>query len=175
MKKYVVFMRGINVGGNKKVPMNQLKDVLTRNGYHNVKTLLASGNVVFESEEERIRLVQSIIEEAFGFSIPTIVFPFDYIKAIVENQPFKDVETASTIKCNVTFSQAELKTSLSIPFQNEDGSFRILQVTDHSVFWMSDTSKIKTTEVMKLLDREFGKEITTRNYNTVVKLAKLAS
>ena len=50
-KKYVLLLRGINVGGNKKVPMAELKKALAALGFENIKTLLNSGNVVFETEQ----------------------------------------------------------------------------------------------------------------------------
>ncbi len=50
MNRYVAFLRGINVGGHKKVPMQQLHECMTEMGFTKIKTLLASGNVVFEAE-----------------------------------------------------------------------------------------------------------------------------
>ena len=66
MEKFVALFRGINVGGNNILPMKELKCILEDNSYHNPKTYIQSGNVVFESDKppESISL---LIEEKYGF------------------------------------------------------------------------------------------------------------
>lgn len=75
MAKYVAFLRGINVGRHNKVPMAKLREVLEKQGFQNLKTLLATGNVVFEGEEKTTDNFLDILEEIFGFEIGTIILP----------------------------------------------------------------------------------------------------
>ena len=53
MKKYVAFLRGINVGGNNIISMNDLKNALTKNKFKNVNTYINSGNIVLESNDDK--------------------------------------------------------------------------------------------------------------------------
>jgi uncharacterized protein (DUF1697 family) len=66
MARYAAFLRGINVGGNKKVPMAKLASEFLTMGFENVKTLLASGNVIFEGEKEDTKKIEARIAKKLG-------------------------------------------------------------------------------------------------------------
>lgn len=173
VEKYVALLRGINIGGHKKVPMKELKKALEKEGFLNVKTLLNSGNVVFEGEKEPAFKIQEVLEKTFGFSIDTIVLPFEKIEKIVDSDPFKKIAVTPQIRLYITFLPEKSKSTLAIPYLSDDQSFTIIEATDLAVFSVLDLDKSKTVEGMKILEKEFGKHITTRNYNTVVKIAAL--
>jgi hypothetical protein len=73
----------------------------------------------------------------------------------------------------VTFLKEEPKTGLKIPYASDDESFRIIGLTDKAIFSVVDLEKTGTADAMNMLEKEFGKSITTRNYNTIVRIAKL--
>ena len=77
MKTYIALLRGINVGGHKKVSMAHLRDVLTKSGLENVKTYIQSGNVIFQSLKENKGELEVLIHNAimahFGFDVPILV------------------------------------------------------------------------------------------------------
>lgn len=91
MKTYVALLRGINVGGNSKVDMKQLKVSFEKMGHFNVRTLINSGNVIFDSERTDIaQLNQEIMMNLtliFGFQIPTVLRDKETLKMICENFP----------------------------------------------------------------------------------------
>lgn len=176
--KYVAFLRGINVGGNKKVSMEELKKSLTLAGFTDVKTLLNSGNVVLESSENNLetitKKITSVLEKAFGFSIHCIVHPQKDITDLVASDPFKQIKMTSDIRLYITFTTTQPKSNLKIPYISEDTSFHILKLTDDAVISVLDLSKGKgTTDMMNIVEKAYGKDITTRNWNTIVKLASL--
>ena len=173
MQKIVALLRGINVGGHKKVPMKDLKKVLEKNGFSNVKTLLASGNVVFEAKEADAGKVSGIIEDKFGFSVPTILVPFIRIEEIVKSDPFEGITVTPKTRLYITFLAEKTDSNLEVPFTTEDGSFRIIRLEDQEVYSVLDLEKTGTLDGMKILETEFGKNVTSRNYNTVVKIAQL--
>ena len=173
MSKFAAFLRGINIGGHKKVPMSELKKTFEKIGLKNVKTLLASGNVVFDGNKKLTNSISGTLEKTFGFPIETIIIPFETIDEIIESNPFKNVKITPKIRLYITFMKEKQKTRIKTPFSLEDNSFQIIKVTDSIIFSVLDLEKTGTTEGMGLLEKEFGKQITTRNYNTIVKLAKL--
>jgi uncharacterized protein (DUF1697 family) len=174
MAKYVAFLRGINVGGNKKVPMAKLKSVLQEFGFQNVRTLLASGNVIFEFKKESLpsltKKISATLDEAFGFIIPVILRNADEIEKIVESVPFKNIIVAKDTRLYVTFLSEDPKSNLKIPYYSTDKSFQILNIKDKTIFSVLDVSKTGTVDAMAILEKEFGKNITTRNWNTIVKI-----
>lgn len=176
MSTYVAFLLGINVG-KRKVKMAKLKEVMESSGFENVHTLLASGNVVFESSDDSKSLTKKLdilLTNKFGFPIKNIVRSMDEIKRLVGSQPFKQIKITSDIRCYITFLSEPHKSSIKIPYQSLEKDFRILSVTDTEVVSVLTLSeKWGTTDAMQILGKEFGRNITTRNWNTIQKIALL--
>lgn len=175
--QYVAFLRGINVGGNKKVDMQELKKMFELAEYRNVKTLLNSGNVIFESDGKNKKyLAENIerkIEEKFGFHSDVILFSIPEIQKLVDLNPFKNITVTPDVRLYVTFTSDKPLSNLSIPYESPEKDFKILAVEGNaiiSVLTLSETRK--TPEAMMMLEKEFGRKITTRNWNTIIKILK---
>lgn len=174
---FIAFLRGINVGGNKKVPMADLKKMLQKMGYANIKTLLNSGNVLFDADETSTSLlaeaIEAQIEKTFGFGAHTIIRTLDDMQALVQSNPFKGIKVTPQTRLYITFLTNKPTSKLKIPYESDDKLFRILSVDDAqicSVLTVADTKN--TTDAMKILEKEYGKNITTRNWNTVEKMLR---
>jgi len=175
MNKYIALLRGINVGGHQ-VPMAKLKKTLEGIGYINVKTLLASGNVVFEAEKENLLLLTKKLEAAlaktFGFPISVLLRPVRDIEKLIKSEPFKGIKVTPETRLYVTFLSEKPK-SLKIP-ELPSKDFQILSVTDATVCSVLRLSPEKgTVDLMGAIEKEFGKNVTTRNWNTVEKITKM--
>ena len=176
MQKYAALLRGINVGGNKKVPMAELKKILEKSGLKNVKTLLASGNVIFESNSNILQLqtlIPSIIEKEFGFPVPVLLRTYKEIEKIIELNPFKEIKVTSQIRLYVTFLFENPEKKSTASYISKDESFKIILLSDKTVFSVLDLSISNTPEAMNMLEKIYGKNITTRNWNTILKIANL--
>ncbi|MCV9388873.1 DUF1697 domain-containing protein [Reichenbachiella ulvae] len=91
MKKYIALLRGINVSGQKKIKMAELKETLASAGLQNVQTYIQSGNVIFESEEsseEAANRIEGAIYKAYNFDVPTLVFEQNYLQNVIDQNPF---------------------------------------------------------------------------------------
>ncbi|MFE2373192.1 DUF1697 domain-containing protein [Streptomyces sp. NPDC059398] len=90
--RYAVLLRGINVGGNRKVPMADLRELLTGLGHGDVRTYLNSGNAVFSSEasgeDELAAGVERAIADRFGFTVDCLVRDHAYLRAVADGCPF---------------------------------------------------------------------------------------
>ncbi len=174
---YVAFLRGINVGGHKKVPMADLRQALEKGGFYNPKTLLASGNVVFESTQHDIDEITlkftSILQENFSFPIPLLIYPFRYIEEMVTLDPFNHIEVTKETRRYVTFLSPETKGALKLPYSNKDQSFQIMTAFKNAIFSVLILGKTNSLDAMNILEKTYGKLITTRNWNTVIKIYKL--
>jgi uncharacterized protein (DUF1697 family) len=176
--KYIAFLRGINVGGNKKVPMIDLKKSLESFDLTDVKTLLNSGNVVFETQEKEASLItqqiQQKLEKDFGFKIPVIIRTSEELQFLVATDPFRNITITPETRLYVTFSSEETKGNLKIPYESSEKDFGILQVSNANICsFLILSPKRGTIDLMRFIEKEFGKKVTTRNWNTVVKLASL--
>jgi len=175
-EKYVAFLRGINVGGHHKVPMADLRKELEKLGYENIITLLNSGNIIFETQTDTLdkleKTLSEHLESCFGFPIPTIVRKAETILALFHLDPFKDIELTKSVRLYVSFLKNDTDSELKIPWTSSDKSFRILAKRDKSVLSVLDLSVSKTPKAMEALEKNFGKEITTRNWNTILRIEK---
>lgn len=175
MTKYVALLRGINVGGNKKIPMADLKKLMEKSGYKNVKTLLASGNVIFDaSEKDIVKLrgtIEKFLEKHFGFAIPTLLRTHEDVVALVQSAPFKSVAVTDNTRLYATFLSEKSKRTLKLPYKPSKEKFTVLSSTGHEVFSIFEfVPGVDTPKVMEFLEKEYGKNVTTRNWNTVQKL-----
>lgn len=175
MTHYVAFLRGINVGGHALVKMADLKNAFVAMGFRNVRTLLASGNVLFESERTDAQAVAGEIaaglKKAAKKDVGVIVRGRRDLEKLRSSDPFKGIAVTPSIRLYVTFLGAGSKPhALAIPFSTPQGEFRILRTTAGEVFSVLDLAKGKgTPEAMNIIEKEFGSDVTTRNWNTVLK------
>ncbi|MFH6603110.1 DUF1697 domain-containing protein [Maribacter algicola] len=173
---YVAFLRGINVGGHHKVPMAELKKEMTKMGFTNVETLLNSGNVLFDSEENRLmdleKGISDRLEKTFGFPIPTLIRNIDLIHDLLNEDPFKNIVVTKDIRLYVSFLNIDVKDPTPLPWSSEDGSYEILSRQDKTVLSVLDVSRSGTPQAMQALELFYGKDITTRNWNTIKRIEK---
>jgi uncharacterized protein (DUF1697 family) len=167
---YILFLRGINVGGNKKVPMADLKKLLLSLGFRNVKTYLASGNASFEAEKKpTVAEIERQIEKTFGFSVDTVIRTLADLQKIRRSDPFADIDVTKQIRFYVTFLADKPASSLAIPYMSPDKSFWI-PATKTEIYSVLDLAIATTPEAMNILEKSYGKKITTRNWNTILKI-----
>lgn len=172
--KYVALLRGINVGGHHKVPMATLKEALKTLKVEQVITLLNSGNVIFESSlEDPIELEQLIeekLESTFGFSIPTIVREAEMIQQLLKDNPFGAIDAHKDIRLYVSFMKTDVHSGLKIPWKSDDSSFQILKKREKTIMSVLDLTKTTTPKAMGIIEKSFGKDITTRNWKTIERI-----
>lgn len=172
-QRYIALLRGINVGGHHKVPMQDLRRELSMINLTNIVTILNSGNVVFDSDEDDLEnKISTHLEMVFGFQISTLVRESEVISEMIEDNPFKGIEPAKEIRLYASFLKEEVDSGLTLPRQSPDGSFRIIASKRKTVFSVLDLSRSKTAKAMNTLEKIYGKNITTRNWNTIERIAK---
>ncbi len=174
--KYVAFLRGINVGGHHKVPMADLRQEMQRMGCENVVTILNTGNIIFDHSNENVEHLEKSIaghlESTFGFPIPTIIRQTHSIQELYQEAPFQDVEVTKDIRLYISLLREEVESPLEIPWTSPDGSYKILMKKDKAILSVLDLSVSKTTKAMEILEKTFGKGITTRNWKTIERVIK---
>jgi uncharacterized protein (DUF1697 family) len=176
--RFVAFLRGINVGGQGLVRMDDLKKAFAAMGLKGVRTVLASGNVVFESERSDGRRLAAAIaaglRQAFARAFGVIVRGWDELEALRSADPFKGIVMTPGARLYVTFLPDRAKRpALALPHVAANGGLRILRATATEVFSVVDRGRgAGTPELMALLEREFGAGLTTRNWDTVLKVLR---
>ena len=174
MKTYIAFLKGINVGGHKKIPMTELRKLLTNSGFQNVQTYIQSGNVRFQSsEEKRFMLeanIQNCIKSHFGFDVPVILkIPFE-LQTIFEECPFskEEKEKSYFILLSKIPDKVLVKDALQISHEYET-----VVIKKDCLYFYSDTGYGQAKFNMNTFERKLHVVGTARNYNTMVKLVSL--
>jgi uncharacterized protein (DUF1697 family) len=171
--KYVALLRGINVGGNKKIEMKKLKALFESLGYVNVSTYKNSGNILFESNKKLVTIHKDIkvsLKKVFGFDILTLVkLEVEMIK-IAEAIPNK-WKNDSQQKTDVAylFDEVDSKKILDeIPVKKEYLDIRYIK---GAIFWNVYRKYYNKSQINKLISHKLYQQMTVRNVNTARFLA----
>jgi uncharacterized protein (DUF1697 family) len=155
---------------NAKMPA--LKRCFETAGFSDVRTLLSSGNVVFNARSSSLAALERRAEKAMRSeldrSFETIVRSAEYLTAFIESDPFAEFRLPSASKRIVTFLRSPAVLDLSLPIEQDDAS--ILKFTGSEALGAYVPGP-KGPVFMNLLERTFGKGITTRTLETVRKCA----
>ena len=175
--RWVALLRGINVGGHKPIKMDELKRAFASLGFQGCKTLLASGNVLFETPETGrtalVRTIEEALKRIFGHEVAVVLRTVGEIQELADAQPFAKVAVTPQTRLYVTFL-AEGTTKHSLRAGTSTGAdFTIVRVTPREVcIALTLTQTSGTPELMSYLDKTLGRTVTTRNWNTVAKILK---
>lgn len=171
-RTHAALLRGINVGGNKKVDMAGLRALLEELGYTDVKTLLNSGNAVFGATSEPDRsAIEDAIRARYGFPVAVILRDAAALQQVVAADPFAGTATDPS-RYFVTFLDPPLATT-TLPIDPASYEPELLHVTATELYSWLPTG-IGDSKLMKAIDKlKLTSDATTRNWNTLLKIHAL--
>jgi uncharacterized protein (DUF1697 family) len=176
---YAGLIRGINVGGNRKLPMAGLRAALQEAGYEDVSTYIQSGNVVVRSGASGGavgRGVERVIEESFGFTVRVLVRTHDELEAIAAGNPYLERKSkAETSKLHVVFldgSPSAASIARLDPNRSPGDEFT---VTGHEIYLHHPNGYGRSKLSLDWFERGLGVAGTARNWNTLLKLIELTA
>ena len=179
MKRYIAFLRGINISGKIKVSMAELKQGFVRLDYTDVKTYLNSGNVIFSSDEadtiKTTSRIEEMIKNQFGLDIPVFVISKEEIEDILYHAPDWWGDENKEIYDNLIFimSPATFKDVYDEIGEPKEGLEKIEEYKE-TVFWsFSRKDYQKTNWWSKTASAAIGSKLTIRTANTVRKIVSM--
>ncbi len=176
--KYAALLRGINVGGKKKVPMAELREVLQGLGYEDVRTYLQSGNAVFSAPRRDTaalaRELEQAIEGRFGFPVAVQLVDGAFLRDVVEACPFPADELEGR-QLHATFCSEQPEQSRFAGIDAPSFLPEEFRVGDRVLYLYAPDGlgRSKLAEALYKPAVFKGINVTTRNWNTVVKLAEM--
>jgi uncharacterized protein (DUF1697 family) len=177
MERYIALLRGINVGGNRPVPMPALKALFEENGLENVSTYIQSGNVIFSSEPNSADAIREkcadMIEARFGFRVPVGVVPARELAETLDHAPvWWNADTDA--KHNAIFVIPPV--TPEAVFSEVGGTkpeYEQADVYGHVIFWSAPMKTFSRTRLSRVVGSGVYDNITIRNANTTLKLREL--
>ncbi|WP_417876299.1 DUF1697 domain-containing protein [Winogradskyella sediminis] len=175
MQTYIALLRGINVGGHKKMLMAELRELLSKSGFENVKTYIQSGNVTFQSlKTDTLVLeesIKSLILGEFGFEVPVLVRTNQQLKTIFNNCPFADEK--KTESYFVLLSDNPPKKNIDEVSEKTypDDTYVIIK---DCIYLHCTKGYGRSKFNLNYFERKLNVNATARNYKTMVKLLSLS-
>jgi len=171
MTRYAAFLRGI-MPTNCTMP--DLKRAFEAAGFDDVKTLLSSGNVLFStrasSENTIEKKAEAAMSKTLGREFLNIVRSVDFLRELLESDPWKTFRLKPGTKRVVTFLRKTPHPKPALPIEIQDT--RILAMTDREAFTVYVPGATKGPVFMTLIEKTFGKDVTTRTWETIAKAAR---
>jgi uncharacterized protein (DUF1697 family) len=172
MARYVALLRGINVGGNKKIAMADLRKLIGDLGFTDVATLLQSGNVVFTATGKAAQIerkLESALDSELGMSVRCLVRTAAEMRAVVDGNPLADIATDNS-RFLVTFLSTPID---GVPPAAEEFAPEQFRIVGREIYmWFPDG--VRDAKLARVnWDRKYQVVATGRNWNTVTKLADM--
>jgi len=174
--KFIALLKGINVGGHKKVPMAELRDLLSSLGFKNVQTYIQSGNVIFQYSEENIEKIETIIKKGildhFGFEVSVLVMKREDLIIIFENSPFSEEKKKASyfMMLHNTPTEELVKAASEKVYEKEE-----YKIINACIYYYSAKGFGQSKFNARFFERKLRTFATARNYNTMVKLLSLSA
>ncbi|MGW0736031.1 DUF1697 domain-containing protein [Streptomyces sp. NPDC002851] len=178
MTRYAALLRGINVGGHRKVPMADLRELLTGLGHGDVRTHLQSGNAVFTSgsgdEDALAAELGKAIEDRFGFAVDCLVRNGAYLQAVVDDCPFP-ASSLEPKQLHVTYYSELVGPERFDSVERAAYAPEDFALGDRVLYLYAPDGlgRSRLAEVLARPGLVKGLVATTRNWNTATKLAEL--
>lgn len=178
MNKYIALLRGINVSGQKKVKMEDLRAMCEKMSFQKVQTYIQSGNVIFESQETNIATLEKAIHDqmqiTFGYDVAVIVRTQAYFQKTIDNNPFLIANKEADIKLlHVTFLGAIPPIELVQKLMATDYGTDEFQIIEDKAYLYFPNGYGCTKLTNNVFEQKLKTAATTRNWNTVLKLTEM--
>jgi len=173
----VALIRGINVGKTKRIPMADLSATFTALKFQNVKTLLNSGNVIFEAPRPSAPKLAAAIVKAiaakFGVTVSVAVLTAPELKKIIDENPLLSVAKDFS-RHFVAFAPNSAALAALQPLLQQTWKPDALAVTGRAAYLWCEAGAIDS-KLSQIFGRKAGDTVTLRNWATVLKIQALVS
>ncbi len=173
MTTYVALLRGI-------APMNpnqrneRLRRVCEDLGLRNVRTVISSGNVVFETDTDDVPALEANLEAAWldrlDFKSTTIIRSRSDLQSLTDADPFGGLEHRKTTYLLATLFKYPITVDFAFPYPVPHRDYRIVAATPRELYSVTDTTSTGTPDLMVWLENRFGKDLTSRTWLTVSRI-----
>ncbi|WP_299102143.1 DUF1697 domain-containing protein [uncultured Winogradskyella sp.] len=175
MHTYIALLRGINVGGHKKVPMAELRELLTNSGLQNVKTYIQSGNVIFQSLERSSNIledtIQKVILKHFDFQVLVIIKTRAELLLIYNNCPFLDSKKTDSyfVILNEIPEALVVENASEKTYPNDE-----YVIFNDCIYLFCANGYGRSKFNLNYFEKKLNVIATARNYKTMLKLLSLS-
>lgn len=168
MTRYIAFIRGINGGLTLKVV--DLRQLFEKLGFENVRTVLATGNVIFETAGNKKQIASRVEQEfyhAYSYKTVVILYTKQELQKLVEAEPFNGMAKTPNSSQQVSFVAKQASVPFALPYYKPEKGYTILRKMGDAICSTLDLSGKTRPDLLVILDRIFDGKVTTRNWQTI--------
>jgi uncharacterized protein (DUF1697 family) len=170
MPSFAALLRGIGPV-NPNMRNEKLREVFVGLGFENVRTVITTGNVLFESPSSSIRKFENQLEAAWprelGFTSTTIIRSKKQLQDLLRRRALRSLARSHPDDVDVTFLKRKPRTIPRLPYQPHDQSFRVVALDEVTLGSVVDPKSARPSDHYRWIEKQFGKEVTTRTIKTV--------
>ncbi len=173
-KIWIGLFRGINVGGNNKLPMKDLVRLMLAEGFTEVRTYIASGNVVFRAIDDQASLqtrIEDLVEANFGFRVKLFLVTADHLQKLLDANPFKDHEHKGAAQ-HLFFIQGPVSKADTARMDELKADTEAYSLTDECFYFYAPDG-VGRSKLIEKLAQCLKADMTARNLNTVETLLEM--
>jgi uncharacterized protein (DUF1697 family) len=173
----VILLRGINLGPNRRVPMAELRALLTEAGYENVRTYLQSGNVVLDRDDQPVQLeadTAALISDRFGFAVPVVSRTAEELAAVVKRDPLRELVTEPK-RYQVSFLDGTLTATVVKDLETLVSESEAVVFDGREIYAWHPDGVARSKLWNKLAGGRLGVTATARNWTTVCALLEMTA
>lgn len=178
MTKYVALIRGIGPG-DSRMTNDKLRGVFEALGFTDVQSVISSGNIIFTSDIGDTAKLESTIEAAWpkmlGFERSVIVKSEQQLRALVATGMFAGMTHSESSYLLITFFKRPTTVDFELPYQPPGKTYRLVACAENTLCSVTNNTLVKTSDLMTWLEKQFGKEITSRTPLTIERILKKMS
>jgi uncharacterized protein (DUF1697 family) len=175
---YVALMRGINVGGGRRITMNDLRNLISDLGHSDVLSYVQSGNIVFKADEPDPAVLSAAIEERIatelGLDVAVLIRTSKELTSITKRNPFTEREE-NPKALHVTFLEDAPTKSVVANLPDRTGGTDELKIIGREVFLWLPKGYADTKLQNAFFEKNLGSRATTRNWKTVLQLTQMSA
>lgn len=177
MPDYIALLQGINIGSKKRIRMEDLRSLITALGGEDVRTYVNSGNAVFTHRSKDIpaleREMETALRDHIGVDVPVIIRTGADMARVVAHKPFPDASDPKTLHVLFLREKPAMEDVNAVE-EMETGADRIAIHGREVYAFLPNYTTGATVDLMKV-GKALGVDATGRNWNTVTKLAQMAT
>ncbi len=175
METFISILRGINVGGNRIVPMKELKSLYEDMGFKDVITYIQSGNVIFEANKvsKLPDKIETKIKEKFQLEVPVIIRSVEEMRAAIAANPFIEQKGIDITKLHITFLEDIPKKTELENIKKYDYPPDKFIIINMEVYLYCPNGYGTSKLTNNFFENKLKVKATTRNWKTVNKLVEL--
>lgn len=174
MNTYICLLRGINVGGNRIIKMDQLKEWFSQLGAVNTASYIQSGNIIYQAKKAiAVKAVAASIEKNTGFLVPIIQLTIEEFETIIQSNPYtKQKKDAAFL--HVCFLSAFPESNTMDLLKKKFAATEVFEIKENAIYQYCANGYSQSKLTNSLIDKSLELVSTTRNWKTCLSILEMA-